>query len=181
MGRENRVVRLDNGVSHGRCRVHAELELGLLAIVRREALQDQRTETRAGSTTKRVEDKEALQAIAIVGQAANPVHDNVNLLLANGVVTTSVYTASDEGIEATQRQVLTVAGGIFPARHKSLGMKETPVGTIPHLVDNIGLKVNVERPRHMLAGGGLGEEGAEAIIMVRRGALQKATVGLIEC
>ena len=60
-------------------------------------------------------------------------------------------------------------------------MKETPVGTIPHLVDNIGLKVDVERPRHMLAGGGLGEEGAEAIIMVRRGALQKATVGLIEC
>ena len=59
MGRENRVVRLDNGVSHGRCRVHAELELGLLAIVRREALQDQRTETRAGSTTKGVSDLEA--------------------------------------------------------------------------------------------------------------------------
>ena len=73
---------------------------------------------------------------------------------------------------------LTVAGSIFLARHKSLGMEETPVGTIPNLIDDIRLKVDVKRPRHMLAGGGLREESAEAIIVVRRRALQKATVGL---
>ena len=57
-------------------------------------------------------------------------------------------------------------------------MEETPVGTVANLINDIGLKVDVERPRHMLAGRCLREEGTEAIIVVRRGAIEKATVGL---
>ena len=57
-------------------------------------------------------------------------------------------------------------------------MEETPVGTVSNLINDVGLQVNVERPRHVLAGGGLREKGTEAIIMGRRRALQKATVGL---
>ena len=90
VGREDRVVRLDNGVRHRRCRVHAELKLGLLAVIRREALKDKRAETRAGSATERVEYKEALQTIAVVGETANLVHYGVDLLLADSVVTTGI-------------------------------------------------------------------------------------------
>ena len=57
-------------------------------------------------------------------------------------------------------------------------MEQTPVGAVPNLVDDVGLKVHVERPRHVLARGRLREEGAEAIVVGRRGALQKAAVGL---
>ena len=47
-------------------------------------------------------------------------------------------------------------------------MEETPVGTIPDLVNNIRFEVNVQRPRHVFARGGLRKEGAEATIVGRR-------------
>ena len=40
--------------------------------------------------------------------------------------------------------LLTVAGSIFLARHKSLGMEETPVGTVPNLINDVGLEVDVK-------------------------------------
>ena len=57
-------------------------------------------------------------------------------------------------------------------------MEEAAVGTVADLIDDIGLKIDVERTRHVFARRGLGEEGAEAIVVGRRGALQKAAVGL---
>ena len=91
MGGKNRVVRLDNRVGHRWCRIHRELQLRLLSIVGRQTLQDESTKTGTSSTTERMEDEEALQTVAIVGQPANLVHNDINLLLANGVVATSVY------------------------------------------------------------------------------------------
>ena len=73
---------------------------------------------------------------------------------------------------------LTIASSIFLARYKSLGVEETPVSAVSNLIDDIGLKVDVERPRHVLAGGGLREKGAEAIIVGRWRALHETTVGL---
>ena len=82
---EHRVVGLDNGVRHRWCGVDTELELRLLAIVGGKTLENEGTETRTSSTTERVENKEALETIAVVGQPADLVHDNVNSLLASGV------------------------------------------------------------------------------------------------
>ena len=87
---ENRVVRLDDRGAELRRGVHAELELGLLAVVGGETLEDERTETRTGSTAERVENKEALETRAVVRQTAKLVHDGVNELLADGVVTASI-------------------------------------------------------------------------------------------
>lgn len=90
MGRQDGIVGLDHGVRHGRCRVYAKLKLRLLAIVGRETLENESTETRAGSTTKGVEDKETLQTVAVIRQAADLIHHGVNHLFADGVVTASV-------------------------------------------------------------------------------------------
>lgn len=90
MSRQDGVVRLDNGVGHRGCRVHAELELGLLAIVGRETLEDEGTKTRASSATEGVEDKEALQATAVVRQAPDLIHHSINHLFADSVMTASV-------------------------------------------------------------------------------------------
>lgn len=87
---EDGVVRLDDRVRGLRGRVHGELKLRLLAVVGGEALKQKRTETRAGSTTERVEDEEALKTRAVVCQAADLVHHNVNLLLTDGVVATRI-------------------------------------------------------------------------------------------
>merc|ERR1719230_1598119 len=67
---------------------HAEAKLGLLAVVDGQALAQQSTQARASATTDSLEDHEALQTSAVVGQLADTVEHQVNNLLANGVVTT---------------------------------------------------------------------------------------------
>ena len=57
-------------------------------------------------------------------------------------------------------------------------MEKGSVGTSSDLIDDIGLEVDVERTRHMLARGGLREESAEAIVMSGGGSLNKTTIGL---
>ena len=88
--RQDGVIGLDDRTRQLRCRVNTELQLRLLAIVVGEALHEQGPEARAGSTTKRVEDEEALQTSTVVGETADFVHNRVNQLLANGIVATSV-------------------------------------------------------------------------------------------
>ena len=90
VGRQNGVVGLDDRAGQLRRGVHAELELGLLAVVGGEALEEEGTETRASATTEGVEDEEALEARAVVCQTADLVHRRVDELLADGVVTTGI-------------------------------------------------------------------------------------------
>merc|ERR1719181_2514751 len=87
VAREDRVVRLDDGGGHLRGRVHGEFELGLLAVVDRQALHEERGETGAGTTAERVEDQETLETSALVGELADAVEDEVHDFLADGVVT----------------------------------------------------------------------------------------------
>ena len=90
---EHGVVGLDNGVRHRWCGVDTELELRLLAIVGGQTLEDEGTETRTSSSTEGVEDEEALQTVAVVREAANLVHDGVDHLLTDRVVTASIWWA----------------------------------------------------------------------------------------
>ena len=70
--------------------VDAEVELGLLAVVSREALEKEGAEARARATTNGVEDEEALEAGAVVRDAAQAVQHRVDDLFADCVVATSV-------------------------------------------------------------------------------------------
>ena len=90
VGRQNRVVGLDDRARELGSGVDTELKLRLLAVVVGETLHEQSTETRAGSTTERVEHEEALETRAVVRQTTDLVHDGVNQLLADGVVTASI-------------------------------------------------------------------------------------------
>lgn len=66
MSRQNGVVGLNNGSRDTRGRVDGELQLALLAVLGGQTLQQESTESRAGTATKGVEDQEALQAGAVV-------------------------------------------------------------------------------------------------------------------
>lgn len=92
--RQNGVVGLNDRARQLGRGVDTELQLRLLAIVVSEALHEQSTETGAGSTAERVEHEEALQTRAVVRQTTDFIHDGVNQLLSDGVVTTSVCVAS---------------------------------------------------------------------------------------
>ncbi len=83
VGRQDRVVRLDDGRRHLGRRVDGEGQLGLLAIVDGQALQEQRAKARAGTATDGVEDEEALETRAVVGQLADAVERQVDDFLAN--------------------------------------------------------------------------------------------------
>ena len=117
MGGQDGVVGLHHGRGHLWGGVDGELQLGLLAIVDRQTLHEQGGETRAGATTEAVEEQEALETGALIGQFADAVENQIDELLADGVVTTGV-----------------VVGGIFLAGDQLFGMEELTVGTGTHLI-----------------------------------------------
>ena len=90
VGREHGVVRLNNGGRDLRRRVDSEAELGLLAVVDGETLQEQAAETGAGTATDGVEHHEALEARAVVRELADAVEHEVDDLLADRVVAAGV-------------------------------------------------------------------------------------------
>ena len=86
---EDTVVRLNN-----RCRdlwrwVNSETKLGLFPIVHRKSLKEKRSETRSGSSTNSVEDKEALETSAVISKLSDTVQTEINNLLPNCNYTTN--------------------------------------------------------------------------------------------
>lgn len=106
-----------------RRRVDGESQLGLLAIVNRQALQQERSKTRSSTTSNSVEDQETLKACTVVCQLADTVQAQVYNLFADSVVTTGE-----------------VVGGILLARDKLLRVEQLTVGASSDLVNDSGLQ-----------------------------------------
>jgi len=152
VGRQGSIVWLDNSSRHLGRWVDAESELGLLAIVHRQALEEQSTEARASTTTNRVEDEEALETSALIGELAEAVEGEVNNLFANGVMATGI-----------------VVGCVLLAGDQLLWVVELAVGTSTDLVDHGRLQIEVDAARYVLAGASLGEEGVERVVTTTNG------------
>jgi hypothetical protein len=87
---EDGVVGLDHCGGDLRRWVDGELELALLAEFQLELFHEQGGEAGAGAAAERVEDEEALQSGAVVGQKSETVHHRFQESLAHGVVPTRV-------------------------------------------------------------------------------------------
>lgn len=161
MGGQDCVVRLDNGRRCLRSRVDGKLELGLLSILGSKALEHQSTKTGSSAASKRVEHEESLERVTVVynivssalhvEQAASPtltsnttdpIHDSINHLLSDSIVTTGI-----------------VVRRILLSTDQHLGVEQLAIVARANLVDGRRIQVDKERPRHMLAAGGFGEEG----------------------
>ena len=59
-------------------------------------------------------------------------------------------------------------------------MEEAAVGTGSDLIDDIGLKVNIEGTGNVFSGRGLREEGAKPVITGRGRTLDQTTVRLVK-
>jgi hypothetical protein len=145
--RQDVVVGLNDGSGDLGSRGHSEGQLGLAAIVDGESLQEEGAEAGASSTTSGVEDHEALETSAVISQLADSVEDEVDHLLADGVVTTGV-----------------VVGSILLAGDELLRVVELSVGAGADLVADRGLQVNHDASGDVLASTSLGEEGVEGVI-----------------
>merc|ERR1719201_1541195 len=152
VGGEHGVVWLHHGGGHLRGWVHAESQLGLLAVVHGQTLEEQGAEAKAGTTTDGVEDHEALETSALVGELAEAIQSEVDNLLTHGVMATGI-----------------VVGGILFARDQLLRVVELTVGSGADLIDRGRLEIEVDATRHVLAGAGLGEEGVEGVVTATDG------------
>ena len=83
VGRQHRVVRLDNGGRHLGRGIDGETELGLLAVVNGQALEKKGSKTGTSATADSVKDEKALKSSAVVGKLADAVEAQVNNLLPN--------------------------------------------------------------------------------------------------
>jgi len=152
VGGEHGVVGLDDGGGDLGGGVHGEAELGLLTVVDGEALEEEGAETGAGTATNSVEDEEALETSALIGELTDSVEAEINNLLTNGVVTTSE-----------------VVGGVLLTRDELLWVEELSVGTSADLIDNGWLEIEEDASWDVLTGTSLGEEGVESIITATDG------------
>ena len=110
------------------------------------------TETRASTATDGIEDEEALETSALIGELSDSVEAEVNDLLTNGVVTTGE-----------------VVGGVLLAGDELLGVEELSVGTGTNLIDDSRLKIEEDSAGDVFASTSLGEEGVESIITATDG------------
>lgn len=165
VGGQDGVVGLNDGGRHPRGRVDGELQLALLPVVGRQALEEERAEARTGAAAERVEDEEALEGVAVVCDAAldtgwgerhfgssgqrtsdttDAVNDTVGHLLANGIVATGIV----------------VGGILFPA-DQQLGVEQLTVRAGTDLIDGRRVQIDEEGPGNVFAAARLGEEGLE--------------------
>jgi len=152
VGREHGVVGLDDGGGDLGRRVDGEAELGLLAVVDGESLEEEGTETGTGTTTDGVEDEEALETSALIGELTDSVEAEINNLLTDGVVTTGE-----------------VVGGILLTGDELLWVEELSVGTSADLIDDGWLEIEEDASWDVLSSTSLGEEGVEGIITTTDG------------
>ena len=152
VGGEDRVVWLDNSGGDLRRGVDGETELGFLAVVNGESLEEERSETGAGTTTDGLEDEEALETSALIGELSDSVEAEVNNLLTDGVVTTGE-----------------VVGGILLTRDELLWVEELSVGAGSDLIDDGRLEIEEDSAGDVLASTGLREEGVESVVTATDG------------
>ena len=147
VGGEDGVVRLNHRSGHLGSRVDGELQLGLLAVVHGETLHQQRSESGSSSSSEGVEDEETLETSALISQLPDPVKNQVNNLLANGVVTPGV-----------------VVGGVLLAIDQLFRMEELTIGSNSGLVNDRWFQVNEDSSWNMFPCSCLREEGGEGIV-----------------
>merc|ERR1711976_659472 len=82
----------------------------------------------------------------------DPVQDQVNNLLTNGVVTTSI-----------------VVGSILLTSDQLLRVEQLAVGASAHLINYSGFQIHKDSSGHMFASTSLTEEGVEGVITTSNG------------
>ena len=152
VGGQDGVVWLNNGGGDLRGWVDGETELGLLAVIDGESLEEERSKTGSSATTDGVEHEESLETSALIGELSDSVEAEINNFLTDGVVTTGE-----------------VVGGILLTGDKLLWVEELSVGAGSDLIDNGGLEIEEDSAGNVLASTSLGEEGVESIVATTDG------------
>ena len=123
---------------------YIQIKLQLLAVVHQEMLEKEGTESRSYAAAEGVEDKEALEATAVVCKLADLVHDQVDKLLANRIVTTCIYEHTHSLVGTTTTWVRprqTVVHSIFLPCDHTLKVEQHMHQASLDLIDNAWLYI----------------------------------------
>ncbi len=144
---EHGVVWLNNSSGDLWGWVDGESELGLLAVVDGQSLEEERAKSGTCATTDGVEDEEALEACALVSELSDSVEAEIDDFFTNGVMATGE-----------------VVSGVLLSGDELFGMEELSVGASSNFVNDGGLEIEENAARYVLASASLREEGVESII-----------------
>merc|ERR1719421_2444382 len=138
MHRQSRVVGLDDSVRHLGGGHDGEGAHDAVGVLLTDLGDQQGAHTRASTTTKRVAELEALEAITALGLLADNVQHGVDQLGTLGVVTLGP-----------------VVTGTSLAEHEVVGAEDLTVWASTDGVHGTGLQIHQHRTRHVAATGGL--------------------------
>ena len=94
VGGEHGVVGLNDGGGDLGRGVDGESELGFLSVVDGESLEEERSETRSGTTTDGLEGEETLETSALIGKLSDSVEAEIDDFLTNGVMSSGEVVGS---------------------------------------------------------------------------------------
>ena len=132
------VVRLDHGIGHLRRRHNGERAHHTVGVLLTDLRDEESTHTGTRTTTERVRQLEALEAVTGLGLLADDIEDGIHELGTLGVVTLGP-----------------VVTGTTLAEHEVIGAEELTEGTSAHGIHRTGLEVDEDGAGHVLATGGL--------------------------
>jgi len=144
---EHGIVRLHHGGRDLRGWVHAEPELGLLAVIDGKTLEEKCTEAGASTTTHSVEEHEPLEASALICELTQAIKGEVHDFLADGVMAAGI-----------------VIRGILLAGDQLLWVVKLAVCAGTHLVDHSWFEIEVDATWDVLARASLREKGVERVV-----------------
>merc|ERR1719384_1855783 len=147
MHAQHSVVWLDHCGGNLRTRPDSETQLGLLAVVHREALQQQTAQSRTCPSTASVVDHESLKTCAIVGKLTDTVQHEIDDLFADRVVPTGE-----------------VVCGVLLSRDELFWVEELTVSSGAHFVNNCWFQIHENSAWNVFSGTRLAEECVEGII-----------------
>ena len=156
MGCQDGVVGFNNSSSNLGGRVDRELKLRLFAIVHRQSLHQEGSESRSSASTKGMEDQKSLKAGAVISQFTNTVQDQINNLLSNGVVSPGIIVSC-----------------IFLSSHQLLRVEQSTVGSGTYFINDSGLQVDKDSSWNMLSRSSFRKESVERIISSSNGLIRR--------
>ena len=146
------IVRFHDGGSDLRSRGDGEGKFGFTAIIDRQTFQEKGTKTRASSTTSGVENHEALETGAVIGEFADTIQHQIDDFFANGVVTTGI-----------------VVGSIFLTGNELLRVVKLAVSTGTDFITHTRFQINKYGTRYVFARTSFREKRVEGIITTTNG------------
>ena len=146
------IVRFHDGGSDLRSRGDGEGKFGFTAIIDRQTFQEKGTKTRASSTTSGVENHEALETGAVIGEFADTIQHQIDDFFANGVVTTGI-----------------VVGSIFLTGNELLRVVKLTVSTGTDFIAHTRFQIHHDGTGYVFASTSFGKKGVEGIITTTNG------------